>query len=187
MTICAVECIDYLLRRIRGGRAPMHTEAQRSLQALQSTTLALIQLLDWADFEVLVDLLFARGGWQRVSVLGGGQPDVDMILTQPITGETAWVQVKSCASQTVFKDYLARFGKDGRCDRLFFVCHSGELTSPDPCSGVVRRAAGAGHAGGRVARLGDGADRVVPAGSEFADHSAMRTPSFWVGLGRAWG
>jgi hypothetical protein len=137
MTICAVECIDYLLRRIRGDRAPLHTEAQLSLQALQSTTLALIRLLDWADFEALADLLFASGGWQRVSVLGGGQPDVDMILTQPITGETAWVQVKSSASQTVFKDYLARFGKDGSCDRLFFVCHSGELTSPDPSRVLV--------------------------------------------------
>jgi hypothetical protein len=65
------------------------------------------------------------------------QPDVDMVLTQPMTGETAWVQVKSRASQTVFEDYLARFRNDGSCDRVFFVCHSGELTSPDPSHVLV--------------------------------------------------
>jgi hypothetical protein len=34
--------------------------------------------------------LAAHGGWQRSSVLGKDQADVDLILTQPTIGETAW-------------------------------------------------------------------------------------------------
>ena len=72
----------------------------------------------------LVDLIFARGGWQRSSALGKHQPDVDLILTQPTTDETAWVQVKSKANQADLNDYLGRFQRDGSCDSFFFICHS---------------------------------------------------------------
>jgi hypothetical protein len=65
-----------------------------------------------------------RGGWQRSSVLGKDQADVDLILCQPTIGETAWVQIKSSASQAELDDYLGRFRRDGSCDRFFFVCHS---------------------------------------------------------------
>jgi hypothetical protein len=32
-----------------------------------------LQLLDWRDFETLVDLIFARNGWNRVFTTGGTQ------------------------------------------------------------------------------------------------------------------
>jgi hypothetical protein len=58
---------------------------------------------------------------------------VDLILSQPLLGETAWVQIKSTASQADLNDYLDRFQRDGSCDRFFFVCHSsvGPLTPPE--------------------------------------------------------
>jgi Restriction endonuclease len=59
----------------------------------------MVRQLDWRDFETLVDLIFARGGWQRSSAPGKHQPDVDLILTQPTTDESAWVQIKSKANQ----------------------------------------------------------------------------------------
>jgi len=46
------------------------------------------------------------------------------VLKQPITAETAWVQVKSQSSQAEFDDYLARFERNGSFDRFFFVYHS---------------------------------------------------------------
>ena len=94
--------------------------------------LRMIRQLDWRDFETLVDLIFARGGWQRSSVLGKDQADVDLILTQPTIGETAWVQIKSKTSQAELNDYLGRFRRDGSCHRFFFVCHSaaGALSLP---------------------------------------------------------
>ena len=57
--------------------------------------------------------LAAHGGWQRSSVLGKDQADVDLILTQPTIGETAWVQIKSQSSQAELNDYLGRFRRDG--------------------------------------------------------------------------
>jgi hypothetical protein len=69
--------------------------------------------LDWRVFETLIDLILARGGWQRQSAVGGNQADVDMVLTQPITTEIAWVQVKSRSTQAELDDYVRRFHNDG--------------------------------------------------------------------------
>jgi hypothetical protein len=45
------------------------------------------------------------------------------VVAQAATGERAFVQVKSRASQAVLDDYLARFEASG-LDRMFFICHS---------------------------------------------------------------
>jgi len=133
MTICAVERADYLLRRIRGETDPVQVEAASLKGRMREVALTMIQQLHWAEFETLVDLMFARGGWRRTSLLGGGQADVDLILDQPISGETAWVQVKSRARQAQLDDYVRRFQRDGSCDRFFFICHSpaGSLRLPE--------------------------------------------------------
>jgi hypothetical protein len=133
MTICAVAREDYLKRRIRGEMDPLHAEAAALKPKLVDLADRMIRQLDWRDFEVLTDLVFARGGWQRSSALGTGEVDVDLMLSSPSTGETAWVQIKSSASEAVLDDYLARFERDGSCQRFFFVCHSPtrELSLPD--------------------------------------------------------
>ncbi|WP_175619420.1 restriction endonuclease [Bradyrhizobium sp. 2S1] len=128
MTICSIRRADYLLRRIRAEADPLRQEAERILSESRKVALRLIERLDWRDFETLVDLIFARGGWQRTSLLGGEQADVDLLLTQPVTEETAWVQVKSRSRQAEFDDYLDRFIREGRFDRLFYVYHT--ATSP---------------------------------------------------------
>jgi hypothetical protein len=133
MTICTVEREDYLLRRIRGEEEPLLQEA-RSLRAdLEDVAARMIAQLDWRDFEVLVELIFTRGGWQRQSAIGDGEVDIDLLLDHPTTRETAWVQVKSTAAQAVLDDYLTRFQRDGSCDRFYFAVHTpkGTLTLPD--------------------------------------------------------
>jgi hypothetical protein len=133
MTICAVDREDYLLRRIRGEEDPLHAEAKALRARMRELGLRMIRQLHWEEFETLVDLIFAHSGWRRSSVLGRNQPDVDLILDQPATGETAWVQVKSGTDQAELDDYHERFRRDGSCDRFFFVCHSpkGALRLPD--------------------------------------------------------
>jgi hypothetical protein len=79
MTICTIKYGDHLLRRIRGERDPLHAQAMARLQ-LRAMGLRMIRQLLWHDFETLVDLIFARGAWQRSSVAGKGQPNVDPIL-----------------------------------------------------------------------------------------------------------
>ncbi|MBX3582912.1 MAG: restriction endonuclease [Rhizobiaceae bacterium] len=132
MTICKVGEVDYLLRRIRGEQDPLHERAIELQDRMQEIAVSMIRNLDWREFETLVDLVFTRGGWRRTSVLGKNMPDVDLILEQPVTGETAWVQVKTGTSQAELDDYRGRFDRDGSCERFFFVCHDagGKLQLP---------------------------------------------------------
>lgn len=49
-----------------------------------------------------------------------------MIVEQATTRETALVQVKSAASQSVLDDYVRRFEEASEFSRLIFACHSPE-------------------------------------------------------------
>ena len=123
-TICRLKASDYLLRRINGVEEPVVARAREARNAMMVVAVEMIAGLHWADFETLVDLIFARSGWQRTSRVGGKLTDVDLILEQPATGETAFVQVKSKAGQAVLDDYDRRFQRSGTHDRMFFVCHT---------------------------------------------------------------
>jgi hypothetical protein len=123
-TICTIERQDYLLRRIRGEEEPLVAKARVVRSELESVALEMISGLDWRDFEIMVDLLFARGGWRRQSALGTGEVDIDLLLDNPVTREVAWVQIKSTAGQAVLNDYVERFKRDGSAQHFFFVCHT---------------------------------------------------------------
>jgi Restriction endonuclease len=135
-TICRVKAVnaqDYLLRRINGIEEPLITRANAAKAAMVAVASDMIAQLHWADFETLVDLIFGRTGWQRVSRVGGTQKDIDLVLQQPTTGELVFVQVKSKATQAVLDDYIERFRASGVYDRMFFMCHSptGALSTPE--------------------------------------------------------
>jgi hypothetical protein len=132
-TICAVEQGEYLLRRINGMEEPIVAEANKAREALIDVTAKAIATLHWADFETLVDIIFARSGWYRASAIGGTQATIDLALEQPTTGEQAAVQVKSKATQAVLDRFLDEIDKSGSYHRVFFVCHSpkGTLTVPE--------------------------------------------------------
>ena len=131
-TTCAVEQQEYLLRKVRGEEEPLVIEARELGTRLDDLTARMIAQLDWRDFEIMVDLIFARGGWQRQSAVGDGEVDHDLYLVSPTTSETAFVQIKSSATQRVLDDYCRRFTRSG-ADRFFFICHSpkGTLRLPD--------------------------------------------------------
>ena len=122
-TICGVSAEGYLLDRINGRENPIVKQGEKARADLLVVAGEAIAHLDWADFETMVDLIFARSGYQRVSTLGGVQADVDLILEHPATAERSFVQVKSSADQSVLDDYLARF-EASSLNRMFFVCHS---------------------------------------------------------------
>jgi hypothetical protein len=123
-TICTIDRQDYVLRRIRGEEEPLLAKAREVRTELENVALEMISGLDWRDFEIMVDLLFARGGWRRQSALAQGEVDIDLLLDNPVTRELAWVQVKSTAGQTVLDDYRERFKRDGSAQHFFFVCHT---------------------------------------------------------------
>jgi hypothetical protein len=129
-TICSVAPRDYLLRRLNGHEEPVIQQARQLKEKMIKVTTTMIEGLHWADLETMVDLIFSRSGWRRSSQLGGTQADVDLILEQPSTGERAFVQIKSRATQKTLTDYLERFRSDGSYDRFFFVCHSPTFEAP---------------------------------------------------------
>ena len=130
-TLCEYKAIDALVRRINTQPDPYVTEAKEARDALIPVATKLVEQLDWRDFEVLVDLIFARSGWQRVGELGGSQKDTDLVIEQIATSELAAVQVKSKATNRELAKYVDGYKKSGNFDRLFFVCHTGKLTPPD--------------------------------------------------------
>jgi hypothetical protein len=131
-TICRVEAADYLLRKINGLEEPIVNRGATLRKALSEVLQEAITSLHWHDFQTLVDIMFARSGWHRTSVLGGHQKTVDLEVEQVMTGEIAAVQVKSTATQKTLDDYIKRIDESGRFSRFFFVCHSpaGELKPP---------------------------------------------------------
>ncbi|WP_456840273.1 restriction endonuclease [Bradyrhizobium sp. USDA 4486] len=122
--ICAVQEADYLLRRIRGEDEPLRLRADQLREEMAATAAEMVCRLDWQDFETLVDLIFAHGGYKRETALGGAQADVDFVARQPLIGSSAWVQVKSQATQATFEDYLERFRRQASGGTFFFVYHT---------------------------------------------------------------
>ena len=68
--ICAVDCEEYLLRRLNGIVEPLVLKANQSREQLVEIIAEAIGSLHWADFETMVDVIFARSGWHRVSAIG---------------------------------------------------------------------------------------------------------------------
>lgn len=137
-TICTVREHDYLIRRINGEEEPLVATAREAREVLVDATRELVRHLHWADFELLVELLLTRGGWRRVSALGGHMKDIDLVVEQPLTGERATVQVKSAADQTTFERCVASFSESGGADRYFFACHTARGTLRTPAGDTGR-------------------------------------------------
>jgi hypothetical protein len=123
-TICATREADYLVRRIRGEDEPLRLKADQLLGEISATAADLVRRLDWRDFETLVDLIFAHSGYKRRTALSGAKADIDFVAQQPLTGESAWVQVRSQASQAIFERYLERYRWGASASAFFFVYHS---------------------------------------------------------------
>jgi hypothetical protein len=132
-TICTVKAQEYLLRRINGIEEPIVVKGAEAQKALLSITLEALKLLSWKDFETLIDIIFARSGWNRVSLLGSTKKLVDLELEHPVINERAAVQVKSVASQKTLDSYITRTDETEQFDRFFFICHSpkGTLSAPE--------------------------------------------------------
>ncbi len=122
-TICRIEDAEYLLRKINGLEEPGTLRAREAMAGVVVCAQEMIARLHEREFELLADLLLTHLGWSRISALGGPMPDVDLIIEQLATGERAFVQVKSRATQAVVDDYIDRFRASG-LDRMFFLCHS---------------------------------------------------------------
>ena len=126
-TICGIEkpLLNYLVRKINAQRPVDVEKAEAEVDLLLASLQKLIKGLWWKDFELLADLIFAKSGWQRVSVLGQTEKAIDLDLEAPVTGKKAFVQVKSQATLTMLQQSIEMFESMRQFDEFYFVFHSG--------------------------------------------------------------
>jgi hypothetical protein len=115
---------EYLLLKINGEAQPEVGSTKKVLTALKANIESLISGLWWNDFELLVDLIFAKSGWQRVSVLGKTEKDIDLDVFSPVTQKRAFVQVKSSTSAAQIVEYHEIFNQYHQYDEMYFVFHT---------------------------------------------------------------
>ena len=123
-TICSVDSAEAVQRIINDETDPKVKKAIDCREALVQSLEKVIDRLYWKDFETLVDLIFQRSGWPRISRVGGSQNLIEFELENPVTGERSFAQVKSQANQKSLDEYEARFERDRGYKQMFFVCHS---------------------------------------------------------------
>jgi hypothetical protein len=123
-TICGVELPDYLIRKINGEAQPDMVSTEKALVELKDNIENLIKGLWWNDFELLVDLIFAKLGWQRISILGKTEKDVDLDVFSPVTQQRGYVQVKSSTSSSEITKCYEDFKQYQQYDEMYFVFHS---------------------------------------------------------------
>lgn len=123
-TICDVNLPDYVLRKIDGVPQPEVVEAWIVLQHLKASVETLVKALWWKDFELLVHLIFAKSGWQRISVLGKTEKDIDLDAFSPVTQRRAFVQVKSSTNRAQIEACCEMFLQYAQYDEMYFVYHS---------------------------------------------------------------
>ena len=126
-TVCSVEGSDRLVARINGTNPPDIERVALAQSVLREALVPLIRSLNANAFEVLIDMMFARGGWRRIGYVGKTQRDKDLDLEMPLTRERAVVQVKTGTSQDDLDDYVQRKQGIMAYDRLFFIYHTSKV------------------------------------------------------------
>lgn len=123
-TICSIELQEYLVRKINGLTIVEVENAKESLLKLKTDIEDLIKGLWWHDFELLVDLIFSKAGWQRFSVLGKTEKDIDLDVYSPTTQKRAFVQIKSTTNRAEIESYINSFTEYEEFDEMYFVFHT---------------------------------------------------------------
>jgi hypothetical protein len=123
-TICSIDLQDYLVRKINGQTIDEVENAKSSLDKLKFDVEDLIKGLWWHDFELLIDLVFSKAGWQRLSVLGKTEKDIDLDVYSPATQKRAFVQIKSTTNQAELEAYIGSFNEYEQFDEMYFIYHT---------------------------------------------------------------
>jgi hypothetical protein len=132
-TVCTPRGWHSILRLIKDETDPDASNAAKGRHAYELAVNKVVKRLSPKDFELLIDLILARTGWERICTLGGTREGTDLEAENPTAAEIAFVQVKSSATQGVLNDYVERFNKRrDRYARMIFAVHSpsGKLTPP---------------------------------------------------------
>jgi hypothetical protein len=131
--VCKPKGWREILRTIKNEEDADAHAAAVAREAYEGAVAKLVARLGDKDFEVLVDLILSRTGWARLAKLGGATEGIDVEAENAASGEIAFVQVKSAATQAVLDEYVSRFNdRRDHYKRMIFAVHSpnGNLTPP---------------------------------------------------------
>lgn len=123
-TICSIDLQDYLIKKINGLSIPEAENAKASLERLRSDVQDLIKGLSWQDFELLIDLIFSKAGWQRFSVMGKTGKDIDIDVYSPTTQKRGFVQIKSSTNRAEIESYIHIYRGYEQFKEMYFVFHT---------------------------------------------------------------
>lgn len=129
-TICSVSAFKYLLRKINNELLPELKEADDAQKKLEQALVPLMKGLTPEDFEIFVELMFSRSGWQRLGDTGKTLKTVDIELLMPVTGERSFVQVKCSADRKTLDDYALKLEQHKVAQshsKMFFAWHTGDI------------------------------------------------------------
>lgn len=136
-TICSVQQKEYLLRKLQDQDLPEVAHANKMEGEIIASNVALMKLLTWRDFELLVDLVFSSSGWRRIAEVGRSKKTIDLDLILPTTKERALVQIKSQTDEAQLEDYIEQFQQYKLYAHMFYVWHSGSIKMESPYKGVT--------------------------------------------------
>jgi hypothetical protein len=130
-TICSIELPEYLIRKINGLSIEDVETARHALASLSAALEELIKGLWWHDFELLIDLIFSKAGWQRFSVLGKTEKDLDLEVYSPTTNRKAFVQIKSKTTAEEVESSVKAFRGYDQFDEMYLLFHTCHTPLPD--------------------------------------------------------
>lgn len=128
-----------LLRRLNGESPQSVLDAEAAYRGLIDSVKPLIGELTWQDFEVLADLITTASGWRRNNQRGGVEKTIDLDLELPLTGETAFAQIKAKSKQAELDSYVEQ-AAEREGVKMFFIHNSPhELSTDAPNVYVIGR------------------------------------------------
>jgi len=121
-TLCVPAAEDYVIRKINDKEDEELVALKHSKDEVLTSLNIIVKNLYWDDFELLIDLLFLRAGFQRVSEAGALLKEIDLSLFHPVLNLNVFVQIKC---ECDYKTYLEWKNKVEAqlYDLFYFVCN----------------------------------------------------------------
>lgn len=130
-TVAKPKAWETILRIIRDERDDDAIKAVNARTNYVAAIDNMVKRLGWKDFELLIDLVFARTGWARISVLGKTEKSIDMAVQNLAANEIAFVQVKGTSNQAELDSYINQFeAQRDKYARMIFAINNPDGWSP---------------------------------------------------------
>jgi len=121
-TVCTPDAWDYVLKKINDEEDEELINLKDNKINLLKTLNKVVKSLYWDDFELLIDLLFLKGGFQRNSEVGAFLKEIDLNLYHPVLNLNVFVQIKCECDYKTYDDWK-QMAESQPCDLFYFVCN----------------------------------------------------------------